>query len=303
MKIVVVGEKGLLGEACMRVFAQKNRAELEGVAREDLDLNALEAVKKYTTALDYDVLIYTAAISGLEDCLARPDEARNVNSLAPELMAKVTKRKGAKMIYISTDYVFDGIEKIRPDEDSVANPVNVYGKSKLEGEQRVLTADDTALVCRVSWLFGRGRAAFVDQVIDTHRSGDPGFYIGDKYSVPNHCDDLVLALWKIILRDHTQKVSGILHLTNPAEPETWYSYAEKVLTQANHLGLLKSYTQDIHNTGLDDAHFFKEQRPRHTAMISRRLQNELGIQMRDWQAGLVDFLQWKLDHDLTNDEI
>jgi len=298
MKIAILGANGLLGEACMRVFALKTGVEAIGITREDLDLKDQSAVKEYMESQDYDVCIYAAAISGLEDCLENPIDAMKVNALAPEIISSISHEKGAKMVYISTDYVLDGEKECRPDEDAIAAPINAYGKTKREGELRVMEKSPDALVCRVSWLFGRGRSTFVDQVVHADREAS---YIGDKFSVPNYCDDLAQALVELLDRKDGKNASGVLHLVNSAEPESWYSFAKEVVYSANHLGLTKSYSQSILSTDLADAHFFKEARPRHTAMISKRLENEFGVEIMNWKQGLEEYLLWKRDHDLTND--
>ncbi len=301
MKIAIIGAKGLLGEACLRVMALKTGVETIGITREDLDLKNQSAVREYMSALDYDVCIYAAAISGLEDCLENPVDAMKVNALAPEVIATISQEKGAKMVYISTDYVFDGDDNTRPDEDARVCPINAYGKSKREGELRVMRESSEALVCRVSWLFGRGRHTFVDQVVKTMQAGEEASYIGDKFSVPNFCDDLAQALIELLIKDDQKIASGILHLLNSAEPESWYSFAKEVAYHANHLGLTKSYSQSILNSDLAEAYFFKEARPRHTAMISKRLSEEFGIKIRKWEQGLEEYLKWRRDHDLTNE--
>jgi len=300
IKIVIVGAHGLLGEACQRILSAHDEVELVAITRDQLDLKNLGEVKQFMEPLEYDICLYTAAISGLEECQDNPIDAMKVNALAPEIIAEVTEQKGAKMVYISTDYVFSGEQEARPDEDSRVSPINAYGKSKYEGEQRVLQKSTRALICRVSWLFGKGRQTFVDQVIKTVQDDEEASYIGDKYSVPNYSDDLAQALADLLLRNDGAEPVGVIHLVNDAEPESWYSYAREVVYLANSLGLVRSGSKSILSTDLVDAHFFREARPKHTAMISKRLKSELGIEIRSWKLGLEEYLQWKLDHDLTN---
>jgi len=142
VKVAIVGASGLLGEACI-------------VTRDAVDLKDLSEVEKYMQSLEYDVCVYTAARSGLEDCRENPVDSMRVNALSPERIAAISNEKGARMIYISTDYVFDGREDTRPSEDNKVIPISVYGKSKYEGEKRVMKMCEDALICRVSWLFGR----------------------------------------------------------------------------------------------------------------------------------------------------
>ena len=306
MKVAIVGASGLLGEACMRVFSLHQECEGEekleviAVTREAVDLKDLSKVEEFMQGLEYNVCVYAAARSGLEDCRENPVDSMRVNALSPERIAAISHQKGARMIYISTDYVFDGREDARPNEESKVIPISVYGKSKYEGEKRVLKMCEDALICRVSWLFGRGRASFVDQVVDTVRKGEDASYIGDKYSVPNYADDIAVALLQLIIDKRCKFVKGVLHLVNDAEPESWFSYAEQVVQSAIQVGLTTSYSKPILNTYLVDASFFKEARPRHTAMVSNSLEKKLKIKMRHWREGLIEYLHWMKHHDLTN---
>ena len=292
VRVVVVGAAGLFGEACCRILGEYPEvSEVVELTREVVDLEDLGALEKFLSCEVFDVLINAAAISGLEACLDDENRATRVNVDAPRLMAKVCAEAGAKMVHISTDYVFDGELDARCSEDSEANPVNVYGETKRAGELAVLEQSDAALVARVSWLFGGGRETFVDQVVDAWRSGGVKPCIGDKYSVPNFCDDLVKALWQVLQQDG----AGVLHLCCDAEPESWYSYAGKLLEMlgADVEGVLLEQK-------LSEATFFRECRPKHTAMVSRRLQGEFGVSIRSWEQGLRDYLQHTDEDDLTS---
>ncbi len=298
-RVLVIGAGGLFGEACCRLL--KDRAEVVEVRRRDVDLEDGEKLEQLLRRQEFDVLINAAAISGLEACLDAPGAARAVNVEAPRIMAQACHDRGVKMVQISTDYVFDGYREGRWDEACDAFPINVYGKTKRAAEVAVMAADGTALVARVSWLFGRGRASFVDQVIDAYLSGESKVCIGDKFSVPNYCDDLVASLWQVIERDG----SGILHLCCDAEPESWYSYGCKVIDALNECkngdnkekkGVEKRVLLE---SKLADASFFREPRPRYTAMVSLRLQQEFGVKMRSWEEAMRDYLQYVFEDELT----
>lgn len=135
----------------------------------------------------------------------------------------------------------------------------------------------------------------MDQVLSTALTGDEGTYISDKVSVPNFCDDLVNALHGLLEKNAT----GVLHLSCPSEPESWHSYALKVVKTAQKLGLLNKIEPRINASFLKDAHFFKEQRPKFTAMASERIAEEFGIELPDWQVGLENFLRLYQENRLT----
>jgi len=293
-RVIVTGAKGLLGEACCRLLSSEY--EVIPLSRVDVDISDIEVLSANLRRLEFDYLINTAAMSGLEACLAEPELAKLVNSDAPRVMAEICCEKGAKMLHVSTDYVLDGRENVIHDEEVKTRVSGVYSETKLSGENAVIEACSDAVVGRVSWLFGYGRTTFVDQVIETANLGEEGGYICDKFSVPNFSDDLVSVMRDLLESDLT----GVVHITNEALPESWYSYAEKVLQNAVNLGMLNDNLSLIDKKKLDEIKFFKEERPRYTAMRPKRLSEELNIEVRNWEVGLREYLRQKHENSLTN---
>ncbi len=288
MKIIVFGPQGLLGEACCRVIGE--HADIIPVGRALLDLSNTSAISQFLDKTDYDVIVNAAAMTSLEGCLDEPELSELVNVEAPAVMAEHAKKKGARFIHISTDYVFSGEEDRLCDESMDAQPVNVYGKTKLESENRVIAVGGSAIVARVSWIFGRGRESFVDQVVACAKNGAKKPCIGDKYSIPNYADDLAQGILQLIDKVDSKSLSGVVHLCCDADPESWYSYGEKVLETALKLGLISNQQEVLERQYLAEAHFFRELRPKHTAMRPRRLKEEFGLSIRHWHVGLEEFL-------------
>lgn len=296
-RIVITGAQGLLGEACYRLL--KDEYEVITLTRDEVDLTDAGKLSDLLSGLEFDFLINTAAMSGLEQCLDQPEKAEQVNTDAPRIMAEICHQKGAKMLQISTDYVLDGRENIIHDETSRTRGSGVYSKTKLAAEQAVMQGCEDSIIGRVSWLFGYGRETFVDQVVNTARAGEQASYIWDKFSVPNFSDDLVTVMSQLL----ESELTGIVHLTNDAEPETWFSYAEKVTRIAIDLGILNDDLNLTDKSNLDDITFFKQERPRHTAMLPKRLSEELNVRVRNWQYGVREYLLRKHGNPLTNKEI
>lgn len=293
-RIVITGAHGLLGEACCRLL--KADYAVLPFTRSVVDLSDLQKLSDVLSGIEFDFLINTAAMSGLEQCLDQPESAEKVNADAPRLMAEICQNIGAKMLQISTDYVLDGRENRMHDESSPTRGSGVYSQTKLAAEQSVMQACENSIIGRVSWLFGYGRETFVDQVVNNALRGERVSYIGDKFSVPNFSDDLVPAMCALLESDLT----GIVHLTNDAEPESWYSYAGKVLNTARSLGIVNNDMSVIDESKLDDISFFRQERPRYTAMKPRRLSEEFNIKVRNWEDGMRDYLLWKAGNSLTN---
>lgn len=293
-RIVITGAQGLLGEACCRIM--KGKYDVISLTRADVELADTGKLSDYLSGLEFDFLINNAAMSGLEQCLDNPEEAGLVNTDAPRIMAQMCHEKGAKMLQISTDYVLDGRENIIHDESSVTRGSSVYSKTKIAAELAVMKACENSVIGRVSWLFGHGRETFVDQVVNTALRGESASYIGDKFSVPNFSDFLVPVMGDLL----ESELRGVFHLTNDAEPETWFSYAEKVVQIAINLGILNDDSSLIERSNLDDISFFREERPRYTAMSSKHLSEKLNTVVRSWETGVREYLQRKHENPLTN---
>ncbi len=293
-KIVITGAKGLLGEACCRLFS--NDYEVFALTRADIDLADIDQLPGLLRGMEFDYLVNTAAMSGLEHCLDEPELAKKVNRDAPRVMAEICHERGAKMLQVSTDYVLDGREDVVHEESSETRGSCVYSATKLAAEKLVLEACENSVIGRVSWLFGRGRATFVDQVMNTALAGERGSYISDKYSVPNFSDFLVPVMGRVL----ESNIQGIVHLTNNSEAESWYSYAEKIIGIAINLGMLNDNFDIIDKNKLDEISFFREERPRYTAMRPKRLSEELNVEVGNWEEGVRCYLKQKSENSLTN---
>src|SRR5262245_43371617 len=155
MKIVILGAGGRLGAALLREYREKH--EIAGFNHAQLDLASLGDVRRTLDAMNFDVLINAAAFTNVDLCEIERDRAFLINAEGPGVLAEICNAKNAKLIHFSTDYVFDGEKRTPYTEEDEANPISLYGESKLIGEKNVLAAGDDHLVVRVSWVFGPDR--------------------------------------------------------------------------------------------------------------------------------------------------
>lgn len=285
-KIILFGAAGLLGEAVARI-GQNCGYQIELVTRREIDLKDIELLGDYLESSEADVYVYTAGLTSLEACLDQPDLAHKINVAAPSLIAQHASSRNVGFVYISTDYVFDGYLDAYPDELSMAQPINVYGKSKVAGENECIASCPEALILRVSWLFGRGRKSFVDSVIDSIQKGEQREYISDKWSVPNWCDDLARLLYQLLESGAT----GVIHAVSSGEPVSWYAYAVEIEKIAQRLGVTDSHEGLVNKSKMEDVEAFREKRPVYTAMCSRRLEQKFLISMPDWRQSLEQYIR------------
>ena len=297
MRILLTGSTGRLGGAFLSIWrASDSPYHVRALTRDDLDLSlAGDELKNRLHALwsseAFDAITNPAAISGLEECLDQPDLAQAVNVVAPRAMAEFCEEKEIPFVHFSTDYVFGGNEAERKSESAEVGAINVYGKSKQRGEMAVLTASPHALVCRVSWLFGPAepnRKSHFDNVLERAMAGDLQHLIGDKYSIPTFTHDVVSWVELLLAR----QCSGIYHLCNAGEPESWMSYARKVCDLAQPYG----YTvkeETLLEVSIAEATYFRDSRPVHTAMLPDRLIDEGIVTPRHWLDAAKEYLEMR----------
>jgi dTDP-4-dehydrorhamnose reductase len=289
MRILLTGSSGRLGGAFLSLWGKRGDVRVIAPGRGELDLAAPERLRSYLQAAEFDVLVNPAAITNLEECPHHPELARLVNSVSPQVMAGVCREKGARLVHFSTDYVFSGEQPGLKTEQNPTGPVNIYGKTKEESERAVLETDETALVCRVSWLFGptpAGRPYHLDNVLSRAKAGEVQHLIADKFAMPTFTGDVVHWV-ELLLRAQAR---GIYHLCNSGEPESWYSSARKVCELAGYTDYAAD-AQKLVATSIDDAHFFSEKRPVHTAMSPARFVSEGIARPRHWLEAAADYLK------------
>jgi len=170
MKILITGAGGRLGAALMREYQRK--FEVTGFNHAQLDLSNPDQIRERIGTASFDVLINAAAFTSVDLCETQRNQAFQINAEAPRLLAEICRDKDAKLIHFSTDYVFDGKKRAPYTEEDEANPISVYGESKLAGEKNVLAAEGPHLVVRVSWVFGPDRPSFIDGLIKGAQEND-----------------------------------------------------------------------------------------------------------------------------------
>ncbi|NNC88254.1 MAG: NAD(P)-dependent oxidoreductase [Akkermansiaceae bacterium] len=285
MDIVLTGSTGKLGGHFWRAW--NGIHDVSTLRRDMVDFRNPEAVRRRLSEMEFDVLVNCAAMATPESCEMYPSDAHRVNAETPGVMAAICHEKGARMIHFSTDYVLDGSISGLKDEHAATNPVNHYGISKLDGERLVLDRCPTALVCRTSWVFGTAPPGFVESFLDRARRGEPLDAVNDKWSMPTAMHDV--ERWIAALLDR-RDVSGILHLTNAGEPETWWTYGSKVLEIATELGAFPEVPR-VKPATLAGTPQLSAPRPVHTAMEPHRLMVELGFPVRRWEEAARERIQ------------
>ncbi|MCW1886356.1 dTDP-4-dehydrorhamnose reductase [Luteolibacter flavescens] len=277
-RIVIVGAAGRLGQALVQRLSP--HATVIGLARPAIDLSDPLSIVAALEPLDFDHLILPAAMTAVDPCEADQDKAYAINATAPGIIAKICVTKRARMTHVSTDFVFDG-GKIGPYTEADATlPVSVYGESKLMGEHLVMAASPLHLVVRVSWLYGPGKPAFPEWIVDKAFSESTLSLPADKIGSPTSATDAADLLVPLL----ESSASGIYHLCN-AGSCTWQQWGQACLDIAREAGLpLKCTT--ISGNSLADIPAFLAKRPPNSAMSTEKYTTLTGITPRPWLEAL-----------------
>ncbi len=266
MKILVFGGTGRTGQVVCRV-AEERGAEVLAPAHAVCPLEDAEAVSEMVLGSGAELVVNCAAISGLEACGDDPLRAHLINAVAPAAMALACRHTGARFVHLSTDYVLDGRRDGLKDESAKCRPACVYAESKREGELQVQEAWAESIIARVSWICGNpAKPGFAESVVAKALAGYPLAAIADKTSLPTDAEDIA----RVVLALASAGAKGVFHVCSRGEPMSWWDCARVALDEAVQGGMLPAVPEVVQQK-LDEVSFFREPRPRHTAMVSTRL--------------------------------
>jgi dTDP-4-dehydrorhamnose reductase len=283
MKILVVGGGGRLGAALMREY--RDSFDVAGFNHAQLDLSNFDEIHEKLGGTDFDVLINAAAFTNVDLSETQPDQAFRINAEAPRLLAEICGEKNAKLIHFSTDYVFDGKKRAPYTEEDEANPISVYGESKLAGEKNVLVTGDQHLVVRVSWVFGPDRPSFIDGMIKRAQESETVDAIADKFSTPTYTHDVAKMLSQFFDSDVE---GGILHFANTGKC-SWQEYAQWALDCCDEAGLsLRAKT--VGACRLRDMDNWIARRPVYSVLSTAKYTQLTGISPRTWRDAVADYI-------------
>ncbi|HEY5992867.1 MAG TPA: dTDP-4-dehydrorhamnose reductase [Candidatus Udaeobacter sp.] len=283
MKIVVIGSAGRLGAALMREY--QGKYDVAGFNRAQLDLSNFDKIRQKLGRTDFGVLINAAAFTNVDLCETQPEQAFRLNAEAPRVLAEICGEKNAKQIHFSTDYVFDGEKRAPYTEEDEANPISIYGESKLAGEKNVLTAQNRHLVVRVSWVFGPDRPSFIDGMIKRAQENEKVDAIADKFSTPTYTHDIARMLPQFFDGDVE---GGILHFANGGKC-SWQEYAQWALDCCREFGVpMKAKT--VGPIKLEDMQDWVARRPVYSVLSNAKYTQLTGTPPRTWREAVADYI-------------
>ncbi len=278
-KVLIIGASGQLGSDLVSVF--NSGSEVVKAKHSDLDIINNGAVSEFILKNKPQIVINTAAYHKTEECELNPQKSFEINAIGAFNVSKAAAAVGAKIIYISTDYVFDGNKEFFTESDS-PDPLNVYGTSKLAGENLTKIANENHYIIRTCWLFGVHKSSkgynFVTLMLEKAKNKEEIKVVNDQFGSPTYTCDLALKIKELINKNAP---AGVYHITNSGSC-SWYEFAKKIFELSN----LKPNLEQIKSgNGLS-----KIKRPKYSVLISENLKKlEIEI-LRPWQEALGDFI-------------
>ena len=288
MKILITGSKGQLGNELQDIIKSgkcdicnmpERVKEYEVIALdvEDLDITSFESLKKVLEKEKPDVVINCAAATNVDGCESNVDLAFKINSLGPRNLAIICERIDAKLVQVSTDYVFSG-QGIKPlTEFDLTAPYSVYGKNKLLGESYVREFSSKYFIVRTAWLYGRVGKNFVYTMMKLGEEKEVLNVVNDQRGNPTNANDLAYHILKLI---ETEEY-GVYHCTGKGEC-SWYEFAKEIMDLSNRKCKVNPCTSQEYKT--------PAKRPEYSSLDNMMLRATVGDDMREWKDALKSFI-------------
>lgn len=289
MKILITGSKGQLGNE-LKDIINKGYSEIGKVSEcinnsqvfdfdvDKLDITDLKSVKNVLNTIKPDVVINCAAATNVDGCESDEDFAFKVNALGPRNLAIVCEEMGAKLVQVSTDYVFSGVGEKPLTEYDLTAPYSVYGKTKLLGENYVREFCSKYYIVRTAWLYGYVGHNFVYTIRRLGKEKDSINVVNDQIGNPTHANDLAYHILKLIETDEY----GIYHCTGKGEC-SWYDFAKMIIELSGEECIVNPCTSEEYKT--------PAKRPEYSSLDNMMLRNTVGDEMRNWQDAIKSFIE------------
>ena len=279
MKVLVTGVKGQLGYDVVNELTKRG-IEAVGVDIQDMDITDAASVEKVIGEVAPDAVIHCAAYTAVDAAEDNVELCRRVNADGTQNIANVCKKLDCKMIYISTDYVFDGEGTRAWEPDDERHPLNIYGQTKYEGELAVQNTLEKYFIVRISWVFGVNGKNFIKTMLNLGKTHDKLTVVCDQIGTPTYTYDLARLLVDMI---ETEKY-GYYHATNEGGYISWYDFTKEIYRQAGYATQVVPVTTAEY--GLSRA-----ARPFNSRLDKRKLVEAGFTPLPTWQDALSRYLK------------
>jgi dTDP-4-dehydrorhamnose reductase len=283
MRILLLGKDGQLGRELQRSLAPLG--DITAWGRNECDLSQTATLYAKVIAAKPDVIVNAAAYTAVDKAESEPLLAHAINAAAPAILAQATLDMACKLIHYSTDYVFNGSGSTPWTEDAPTAPLNVYGKSKLEGEQAITASGCKHLIFRTSWVYAKEGGNFAKTMLRLASERDALSVIDDQIGAPTDAAWLADMTAQVI----GNSVSGIFHAAS-ADEVSWHGYASYLIARARQMGFPIKVSLEAIRTVASEAFPTPAQRPRNSRLDCSKLTRTFGIAPPPWQQGIDQLL-------------
>jgi dTDP-4-dehydrorhamnose reductase len=274
MRVAIFGASGLLGRALMREWSGD---EVVGLTSQDADIRDAAQVQSAIQGTRPQWVVLAAAYTDVDGAESNPDRALSVNRDGALNVAQAAKQAGARLLFLSSDYVFDGKKKSPYETGDARNPLGVYARSKAEAETQLLEVLPDVCIARTSWLFGVGGRCFPDTILKLAANRPALDVVDDQRGGPTYCIDLARAIIELCRKNAT----GIVHATNAGEC-SWFEFARAIVSEAG----LTTEVRPISTQQMPRP----APRPAYSVLSAKSLKS-WGVQMPTWQDALQRYLK------------
>jgi dTDP-4-dehydrorhamnose reductase len=274
MRVTIFGASGLLGKALIHDWSGDAAT---GLSSRDADIRDAARVGQVVRETRPEWIVLAAAYTDVDGCESNPDLAFAVNRDGAMNVASAAKDVGARLVFLSSDYVFDGKKTAPYETGDARNPQSVYGRTKAEAEIRLLELMPECCIVRTSWLFGTGGKCFPDTILKLAASRPALDVVNDQRGCPTYAGDLARAIIQLCRKNAT----GILHVTNEGDC-TWFEFAEEIVRGAE----LTTTVRPVSSKQMARP----APRPAYSVLSPARRQT-LGIEMPSWRDALLRYLE------------
>lgn len=298
--ILLIGKNGQIGAELSGLLPKL--AEVAALDRSELDLSRRDDIRRIVREVRPRIIVNAAAYTAVDAAEKNESEAYAINAEAPGILAEEAKRLGALLVHFSTDYVFDGSKRSPYNETDETNPLSVYGKSKLAGEQAIRSSDVKHLIFRTAWVYATRGRNFLLTILRIATEREELRIVSDQVGAPSCAWDLAVATSKILSniyqkddRSYVSQVSGTYHMT-AAGQTTWYDFAKSILEKtgptSHDPGWVATTTHRRQLIARRVIPISTEEfgspthRPAYSVLSNSRLLQTFGVGLPDWRTQL-----------------
>ena len=299
-KILLTGVNGQVGHALKSKFLQHedfSQFEILALSREQLDLTKAHDIRRIVRDIKPNLIINPAAYTAVDKAESEPELAFAINATAAQILAEEAARLNAALIHFSTDYVYDGTKSGFYDETDAVNPVSVYGKSKLAGEDAILAVGLPYLILRTSWVYGAYGKNFLKTILRLGAERDNLRIVADQFGAPTSSESIANGVVQLVdaWQPNQEDQTGIYHFTNTGET-SWHGFSCEIVNEYNRLKdsrgwpQLKATSDKI--TAITTADYpTPAVRPTNSKLNNTKLKAIFGLALPSWQQGLTQVMR------------